>query len=185
MMDRILGFAGGSVSGFVAWIAGFVNLQNVIEVLIITLIGGIGGVLGNWIGQAIIRKCSQRKSKGNKLPMMILVIFLFFASGAMAQSYQVNWECENHQVFLHGEISVSDFIQEINDCQIVDKYEFYIRPYMEPDSLHPQKGLYPNRETKRLWTYGDMTVREYLRFLKRMTTTNINCYLISPIYKGS
>jgi predicted CDP-diglyceride synthetase/phosphatidate cytidylyltransferase len=59
-VDRILGFAGGSLSGFVAWITGLVNLENIIEVFIISVIGGIGGVVANWIGRWIINKFDKK-----------------------------------------------------------------------------------------------------------------------------
>jgi hypothetical protein len=186
MIDRILGFTGGSISGFVAWIVGFVNLQNVIEVLVITLIGGIGGVLGNWIGQAIIRRFSRKEKEsrgkhGN--PKMILILMLILtASGLSAQSYQVTWEPENQQVFIHGEITVNQLVNEFENCTVPGKDDFEVMPYMPLDTLHPVEGLYPNRMIRRIWTYGEMTVGEYIGYADTISVIIKNWY-VSPIYK--
>jgi len=63
MIDGIVGFAGGSVTGFVASIFGFVNLDHLIEVFIITLVGGFVGGIGNWLWRLVVNNCKKLKSK--------------------------------------------------------------------------------------------------------------------------
>lgn len=60
MRDSILAFFGGSITNYACYILGYINVQNLLEVFLLGIVGGLAGCIGKWIWKKVLNLTKEK-----------------------------------------------------------------------------------------------------------------------------
>ncbi|MBN1340740.1 MAG: hypothetical protein JXA03_15535 [Bacteroidales bacterium] len=61
MTDKLIGFSSGGLTGIAAFMTGMINLESILSVFVVAVVGGAGGIVGQMLTRTLAKKVYKKK----------------------------------------------------------------------------------------------------------------------------